>query len=196
MSVRNAILGLLAQRPRHGYELHDAFEAMMGGEDNWDIKPAQVYATLTRLEKQGLVMEEGRGQSGGPEKFIYTLTPAGLNELQAWFAQPALNDHHQSEFFVKLMVSLVIKNGDPRKLIYTQRAGLYQQLHQITAQRSRVDPRSELAYILLLDQAVMHLEADLRWLDMIEARLDEIRQQPIPEPSDKPRGRPKNKDEG
>lgn len=196
MSVRNAILGLLAQRPRHGYELHDAFEAMMGGEDNWDIKPAQVYATLTRLEKQGLVMEEGREQSGGPEKFIYTLTPAGLTELQAWFAQPALNDHHQSEFFVKLMVSLVIRNGDPRKLIYTQRAGLYQQLHQITAQRSRVDPRSELAYILLLDQAVMHLEADLRWLDMIEARLDEIRQQPIPEPLDKPRGRPKSKDEG
>ena len=57
MSVRNALLGLLEQRPRHGYELHDAFEAMAGGEDNWDVKPAQVYATLARLEPAGLIVQ-------------------------------------------------------------------------------------------------------------------------------------------
>ncbi|MCZ7573732.1 MAG: PadR family transcriptional regulator [Ardenticatenaceae bacterium] len=195
MSVRNAILGLLAHRPRHGYELHDAFEAMVGGEQNWDLKPAQVYTTLSRLEKQGLVVEDGVEQDGGPEKHIYTLTEAGLAELKEWFAQPVLNDHRRDAFFLKLMLSLAVEDGDPRKLIYVQRAGLYKELHAITVQRSQVDPKSELAYILLLDQAVMHLEADLRWLEMVEARLDEISQQPIPEPVDRPRGRPPKSDE-
>ena len=190
MSVRNAILGLLAQRPRHGYELHDAFEAMVGGEQNWDIKPAQVYTTLARLEKKGLVVEDGVAQDGGPEKYIYTVTEAGLAELKKWFAEPVFGEHQRDEFFLKLMLSLAVEDGDPRKLLYVQRASLYKQLHAVTAQRSQVDPKSELAYILLLDRVVMYLEADLRWLEMVEARLDEISRQPIPEPAERPRGRP------
>ncbi len=190
MSVRNAILGLLAHRPRHGYELHDAFEAMVGGEQNWDIKPAQVYSTLNRLEQSGLVVEDGVAQDGGPEKRIYMVTEAGLAELRQWFNEPSLSDRRRDEFFLKLMLSLVVADGDPRRLIYTQRAGLYRELHALTAQRSQVNPASQLAYILLLDQAIMHLEADLRWLEMVEARLDEISRQPIPEPVERPRGRP------
>ena len=68
---------------------------------------------------------------------------------------------------------------------------MFQELHDITEQRSQADPGRELAGILLLDKTIMHVEADLRWLDMIEARLDEIRRQPLPEPENKPRGRPK-----
>ena len=191
MSVRNAILGLLAHRPRHGYELHDAFEAMVGGEQNWDIKPAQVYTTLTRLEKKGLVVEDRVEQDGGPEKYIYAMTEAGMAELRNWFAEPVLGDHLRDEFFLKLMLSLAVEEGDPRKVIYIQRASLYKELHAITGQRSRVDPKSELAYILLVDRVIMHLEADLRWLEMVEARLDEISRQPIPEPAERPRGRPR-----
>ena len=77
MSVRNALLGLLAQRPRHGYELHAAFEAVVGGEQNWDVKPAQIYTTLARLEKDGLVKQGSVEQASGPEKRIYVITPAG-----------------------------------------------------------------------------------------------------------------------
>jgi hypothetical protein len=76
-------------------------------------------------------------------------------------------------------------------LIQTQRAYLFQELHDVTELRSHADPGRELAMILLLDKAVMHLEADLRWLDMVEARLDEIKRQPLPEPESKPRGRPR-----
>ena len=190
MSVRNAILGLLATRPRHGYELHDAFEAMVGGEQNWDIKPAQVYTTLSRLEKKGLVVEDRVEQDGGPEKFIYAMTDAGLVELRKWFAEPVESDHLRDEFFLKLMLAIAVEEGDPRKVIYIQRANLYKELHSITGQRSQIDPRSELAYILFLDRVVMRLEADLRWLEMVEARLDEISRQPLPEPAEKPRGRP------
>ena len=84
MSVRYALLGLLAQRPRHGYDLHAAFEAVVGGEQNWDVKPAQIYTTLARLEESGLVKEDSVEQSGGPEKRIYTITRTGRT---AWHWQ-------------------------------------------------------------------------------------------------------------
>jgi hypothetical protein len=70
---------------------------------------------------------------------------------------------------------------------------LYRELHQATARRAETDPEHELALILLLDKTVMHLEADLRWLDMLESRLDEVRSQPVPQPDLRPRGRPKKK---
>lgn len=191
MSVRHAVLGLLAKRPRHGYELHTAFEAVVGGEENWDVKPAQIYSTLTRLENSGLVVEQSVEQQAGPEKQIYAITPAGHRALLEWFASGIVRGHQRDKFFIKLMIGLVSGIADPYRLINTQRAHLYEELHFITAQRSQADPKRELAKILLLDQAAMHLEADLRWLDMAEARLDEIKRQPLPEPEAKPRGRPK-----
>ena len=89
------------------------------------------------------------------------------------------------------MLALISGVADPYRLINTQRTYLYRELHAITNQRTRVDPNRELAKILLLDKAAMHLEADLRWLDMTEARLDEIKRQPLPEPEARPRGRPR-----
>lgn len=191
MSVRHAVLGLLAQRPRHGYELRAAFQALVGGEENWDVKPAQIYTTLARLEQGGLVVEDGVEQDAGPEKRIYALTLIGRKTLQEWFANGIEPEHQHDEFFLKLMIGLVSGVADPYDLVQTQRAHLYQDLHDMTEHRSHADPSRELAGILLLDKAIMHVEADLRWLDMIEARLDEIRRQPLPEPETKPRGRPK-----
>ena len=196
MSVRHAVLGLLAQRPRHGYELRAAFQAVVGGEENWDIKPAQIYTTLARLEQGGLVAKGSVEQDAGPEKRIYALTPTGRQTLKEWFAIGIEPEHQHDELFLKLMMGLVSGVADPYRVIQTQRAHLYQDLHDITEHRSRADPGKELAKILLLDKAIMHLEADLRWLDTIEARLDEIRRQPLPEPGTKPRGRPKKVSDG
>jgi DNA-binding PadR family transcriptional regulator len=191
MSVRHAVLGLLAQRPRHGYELRAAFQALVGGEENWDVKPAQIYTTLTRLEQGGFVAEDSIEQDSGPEKRVYAITLAGRKILTEWFACGVEPGHRHDEFFLKLMIGLVSRAADPYHLIQTQRTHLFQKLHDITEQRSYVDPGRELAMIFLLDKAAMHLEADLRWLDMIEGRLDEIRRQPLPEPESKPRGRPR-----
>ena len=190
MSIRNALLGLLDQRPRHGYELHDAFEAVVGGEQNWDVKPAQIYMTLARLEQSGLVIQEGLEQEGGPEKRIFAITSEGRRELREWLNSPVKTEHQRDEFFVKLMISLATGEADPRKVIYIQRASLYRELHGLTAQRGLADPQRRLAQILLFDQAIMHVEADLRWLDMIEARLEDVIRQPMPEPESRPRGRP------
>ena len=193
MSVRHALLGLLAQRPRHGYELHAAFEAVIGGEQNWDVKPAQIYTTLARLEEAGLVQEDLVEQGSGPEKRIYAVTPAGRSTLAEWFAQGVEGEHLRDELFIKLMLSLTTDGASPRKVIQTQRAKLFRDLHAITARRRQADPKTELARILLLDKTVMHLEADLRWLDMVEGRLEEVRRQPVPQPEVRPRGRPRKR---
>jgi len=191
MSVRFAILGLLAQHPRHGYDLRAAFSAVVGGDQNWDVKPAQVYATLDRLEEAGLVAKIEDRQEGGPLKHIYNLTDDGRAALAEWFATGVTPEHQRDEFFVKLMTALVSGAADPTRLIQTQRVHLFQDLHAATALRNEYDPSSELAQILLLDKTIMHLEADLRWLDITEERLEEVRRQPLPQPESRPRGRPK-----
>ena len=191
MSVRYAILGLLAQEPRHGYDLRTAFSALVGGEKNWDVKPAQIYTTINRLEKAGLIVQEAVEQDGGPQKNIYNITQTGLSALQEWFSSGVTTEHQHDEFFVKLMVGLASGEAEPSRIIQTQRAYLYQDMHAATNLRDSYDPAIEMAQILLLDKTIMHLEADLRWLDMIEMRMEEIKNQPLPEPESRPRGRPK-----
>ena len=193
MSVRFAILGLLAQEPRHGYDLRAAFSALVGGDINWEVKPAQIYTTINRLEEAGLVVQEAVEQDGGPQKNIYNITHSGLEALQEWFSSGVESEHQHDEFFVKLMVGLASGQAEPARIIQTQRAYLYQDMHAATNLRDSYDPATEIAQILLLDKTIMHLEADLRWLDMIEMRMEEIKNQPLPEPESRPRGRPKKK---
>src|SRR5258706_16159746 len=97
MSVRHAILGLLAQNPRHGYMLRTAFESLVGGEEIWDVKPAQIYTTLARLEDGGLVRQEGTDRGGGPEKRVYSITRAGQEEVGGWFAAGGAGDPQGGE---------------------------------------------------------------------------------------------------
>jgi DNA-binding PadR family transcriptional regulator len=191
MSVRYAILGLLAQKPRHGYELRAAFEAVVGGDVNWEVKPAQIYTTLERLEEAGLVeCSSDLGEGDEPSRRVYAVTGSGHAALSDWFSQGVTPDHQRDEFFVKLMTALVSGEGNLDRIIQTQRAHLFQDLHAATSLRDSYNPRSEMAQILLLDKAVMHLEADLRWLDIAEMRLEEVKGQPLPKPEIRPRGRP------
>ena len=192
MSVRNSLLGLLAEKPRHGYELHAAFEALVGGDANWDLKHAQVYSTMERLVEAGLaacVSDLGEGKE--PSRRVYAITDAGKKELDDWYACGTLPEHQRDEFYIKLMVALVSGYGDPYRIVITQRSFIYRRLHAFTRQRDELDSNVELAQVLLLDKTIMYLEADLRWIDMIEARLDEIKRQPKPSPNIRSRGRPK-----
>jgi DNA-binding PadR family transcriptional regulator len=161
------------------------------------VKPAQVYTTLDRLESAGLVEKRRDGKKGGSGKGAYAITAAGRASLRRWFAQGVDSRHVQDEFFVKLAVCLVSREAEPAALIQTQRVHLLRQLHDATAIRDSFDPHAEMAQILLMDKAMMHLEADLRWLDITEQRLDEVKKQPARAPEIRPRGRPrKNTGEG
>jgi hypothetical protein len=162
----------------------------MGGRDAWDVKPAQIYTTLNRLTESGFITPQEVAQDGGPERLTYAITVSGQQELTNWLLEPIAAQHQRDEFFLKLMLSLATDVVDPYSVLRIQRTSLYRQLHELTVQRSEMNPQSALAYILLLDRAIMQIEADLRWLDMIEARLDDIRRQPVPEPEARPRGRP------
>ena len=188
MSVRHALLGLLAQKPRYGYELCAGFAALVGGRENWDVKPAQIYTTLARMVESGLIELDQTDKKQG--KGEYAITTTGHEELMSWFRESAIEEPHQDPFYLKLMLSLELDEVDASRLIVIQRAALYQELHRITEQRQSLDPQQQLAQILLMDKAAMHLEADLRWLDMIESRLDEVQNQPSPKPTLRPRGRP------
>ncbi|MCI0520072.1 MAG: PadR family transcriptional regulator [Chloroflexi bacterium] len=192
MTVKNALLGLLAQRPRHGYDLYTAFVKIAGGDGNWELKPAQVYSTLERLEEAGLVARASDlGEGSEPSRRVYAITEAGRQAVEAWFASGEAPDHQRDAFYVKLMVSLASGVGSPYRILIAQRSFIFQRLHAVTNRRNQLDSGIDLAQVMLLDKAIMHLEADLRWLDMIETRLDEIERQPRPEAAARPRGRPK-----
>jgi DNA-binding PadR family transcriptional regulator len=162
------------------------------GGASWDVKPAQIYTTLERLEESGFVQTESDlGEGREPDRRIYAITHDGRDALKDWFEEGVVTGHQRDEFFVKLMIGLTSGEADPARIIQTQRSLLYQELHDATTQRDGYDPQTEMAPILLMDKTIMHLEADLRWLDMIEMRLEAIKDQPIPEPEIRKRGRPK-----
>jgi DNA-binding PadR family transcriptional regulator len=196
MSVRHAILGLLSQKPRHGYELYAVFSAVIGVE-NWELKPAQIYSTLNRLEEAGLVeTTSDLGEGEQPERHVYALTAPGREALLEWFAAGSPSDPQRDEFFIKVMVAVVSGEADPSGLIQTQRTHLFRKLHDATRQRERYDPTREVALILLMDKVIMHLEADLRWLEIVEGRIEAVKNQPNPEPTIRRRGRPRKSRSG
>lgn len=191
-AVQNAILALLSHCHRHGYELRELFQAALGG--HWELNSGQVYSSLERLERDGLVAPGGTEKGGGPEKRLWTLTRQGEEELASWFNSPVPRNYRlRDELHLKLMLALVMRSTQGRQILIVQRRALFQELHDLTARRNLLDPQQHLARILLLDSAIMHTEAELRWLDIIEARLDDIREQPPPKPLPRPRGRPRKK---
>jgi DNA-binding PadR family transcriptional regulator len=192
MTIRNAILAFLSQHPRHGYELRAALLAMVGGETKWNVKPAQVYTTLDRLEEAGFITRDSDlGEGDEPDRRIYAITHLGEAQLRHWFENGVEPEHHRDEFFLKIMAALVSGGAEVETLINTQRSLLNREVKEAIRQRSHFDERKDLAQILRLDKAIMQYEAELHWLDMLDSHLDEIERQPIPVPEIRPRGRPK-----
>jgi hypothetical protein len=131
----------------------------------------------------------GGRKNRDPEKKVFSITARGRDALERWFKVNEPPNHQQDETDLKIVLSLATGIADSGKVIARERAMLYTELHRATARRSDVDPGREMFLILLLEKTIMHLEADLRWLDMLEGRPDEIRKQPVPEPELRPRGR-------
>jgi DNA-binding PadR family transcriptional regulator len=178
-AVQYAILALLAPRPRHGYDLRDAFEAALGG--NWPLNSGQIYSSLDRLCRDQLVAEAGTERGGGPDKRLWALTDAGRAEVATWFISAVPRDYRlRDELYLKLILAVVTSAARPGPVLQVQRRQLLQELHDLTARRNALDPHRELAQILLLEGALVHTEAELRWLDGVDARLDDIRAQPLP----------------
>src|SRR5258706_4888881 len=194
MSVKHSLLALLYQRPMHGYELGKQLTLTVSAE--WDVKPGQIASTLARLKEAGLLDSEVMEISDAPDRKVYTLTEAGIEEMHRWYLTPEVRDYRLGDaFYLKLVFSLLGEPVNPDQVLMVQRRELYQQLHQATELRRQADLRTQLPWALLLDSAIMHLEADLRWIEMCEARLPDLKQYTPPKPEPKVRGRPRRKPE-
>jgi DNA-binding PadR family transcriptional regulator len=167
-AVKYALLGLLADRPRHGYDLKGAFEELTGGA--WPLNIGQVYTTLGRLERDGLVRSEVVPQQLVPDRKVYAVTGAGRDELSRWFgASSGAPVRLRDELFVKVLVHGLVNGEDQRALIARERAARLGTLGELTALRASDGLHPATA--LLVEGAMLHLEADLRWLELFEDRM-------------------------
>jgi len=190
MSVKFAILALLYQRPMHGYEIGKQLQLTVDAE--WDIKPGQIANTLARLKEANLVDYEIVEVNDAPDRKVYRLTDDGLDELKTWYLSPEVREYRLGDaFYIKLVLSLTGGPIPVDQVLIVQRRELYQKLHQITEMRRSADPQTELPWVLMLESNIMHLEADLRWIEMCEARLPELKRYTPPKPEPKARGRPR-----
>jgi len=192
MSVKHALLALLYQHPMHGYELGKQLSLAVNAE--WDVKQGQIASTLTRLNEAGLVEYTVEETDDAPDRKVYSLTQEGLEELKEWYLAPEVREYQLGDtFYVKLVLSLTGGPVSPEQVLMIQRRELYQRLHEVTELRRQADPRTELPWVLLLESATMHLEADLRWIEMCETRLPDLKHYTPPRPEPKARGRPRRK---
>lgn len=192
MSVKHSLLALLYQRPMHGYELGKQLSLVISSE--WDVKPGQIASTLVRLKEASLVEYEVVETNDAPDRKVYAITDTGIDELRKWYLTPEVRDYRLGDtFYIKLVFSLIDGPVTAEQVLMAQRRELYQQLHQATEMRRKANLQSQLPWALLLDSAIMHLEADLRWIEMCEARLPTLKHYTPPKPEPKARGRPKRK---
>jgi DNA-binding PadR family transcriptional regulator len=164
--VKYGLLGLLAKEPHHGYELKSAFEDLLG--DSWPLNIGQVYSTLARLERDRLVEAELVAQDALPDRKVYHITPAGRDDLTTWIDEPSEPPVRvRDELFLKVVLQMRLDGRDPGILISRQRARHLQSLADLPSARTAIDATTQ----LLVDAAMLHIEADLRWLDLCEERL-------------------------
>jgi DNA-binding PadR family transcriptional regulator len=180
MSIRRGLLALLAQAPMYGAQLRSEFESRTGG--TWPLNVGQVYTTLSRLERDGLV--EGAGEADGEGRIAYRLTDEGQTEVKRWWAAPVDRDNTpRDELVIKLALAVTVPGVDVRRVVQTQRTATLRHLQALTKLKRSTPDRSgerarnqggqekELAWLLVLDNLVYAAEAEIRWLDHVETRL-------------------------
>jgi DNA-binding PadR family transcriptional regulator len=168
MSIGQAFLGLLESQPRHGYELKKAYDERFGVDR--PLAYGQVYATLSRLLKSGLVVFDGVEAGDGPDRKRYAITEAGVTDMEKWLHQPEKPDGYlQSALYTKVVLALLTGRG-AADILDAQRGEHLRVMRELTRRKLHGD----LADQLICDHALFHLEADLRWLELTAARLDEL----------------------
>ncbi len=174
MSVRYGLLALLAEEPTHGYQLKTAFERRTGG--SWALNIGQVYTTLQRLERDGLVEVDLGGSPAGDgeraDRTDYRITAAGREQLNTWFASAVVPEGPaRDELTIKVLLAVAAGDVDVDGILQRQRTATLAQLQAYTRRKAQADPDRELAWLMLLDALIFKAEAEVRWLDACEARI-------------------------
>jgi DNA-binding PadR family transcriptional regulator len=189
MSVPHALLALLKQAPNHGYQLHGLLTEELG--NYWTVNTGQIYSTLSRLERDGFIGEREDAARADDDRTVYELTGTGKEELNRWLREPVSRDVRLRDgFYAKFVLSRLSPEVSLEEVLQAQRRQLLRELHELTQLRRRAESENQLPQLLLLESAIMHLEADLRWLDLCEARLEDLGDLPPSQYEGRPRGRP------
>jgi DNA-binding PadR family transcriptional regulator len=166
MSVRHSLLAILDAGPTHGYGLKTEFEAATG--DVWPLNVGQVYTTLGRLERDGLVtaIADSEGQRA------YAITESGRAELRRWYDTPVAREVvPRQELAIKLVMAMRSGPGVVSEVVQRQRIATVRSLQEFTRMKAAAEADGDLAWLLMLDAFVFQAESEARWLDMCEARL-------------------------
>ena len=167
MSVRHAMLALLSEGPKYGLQLREEFEARTG--EVWPLNGGQVYTTLQRLERDGLVESDGTGEEG-PQKG-FRISAEGEQELARWLRTPPdLSSPPRDELVMKVLVALYVPSADVPAVIQAHRRYLVELMQQWTRIKE-YDAAGDLSMSLAIDAELFRLDSVVRWLDAAEARV-------------------------
>ncbi len=174
MPVKHAILGILKESPRHGYEMKTLFDERVG--NFWNLNYGQIYTTLDRLKKDGLVSCTEEEQESRPDKKVYNISPGGVQELARWLQEPITKPRAlRDELFIKLLFMDQDNQGPMLKLIEQQVQIYLEQMKELTETKYRLTKggitKENIFTDLLIDAALFHAEADIRWLRHVEAKI-------------------------
>ena len=175
MSVRHALLGLLSGGPKYGHQLRQEFEATTG--DVWPLNVGQVYTTLQRLERDGLVESDDEAVDG-PQK-VFRITEAGGAELSSWLTTPPdLTTPPRDELVIKVLVALSMPAVDVHQVIQAHRRYLVELMQQWTHLKED-EAEFDLALALVVDAELGRLDSVIRWLDAAEGRIKRAGAEPV-----------------
>lgn len=168
MTVSYALLGLLQEADRHGYDLKQSYDRRFGGAR--PVRFGQVYRTLAQLQRDGLVTIAGVESGAGPDRKRYSITAEGVTDLERWLAEPEEPQPQlQTVLFQKVLLALMA--GRPAlEYLDTQREAHLTVMRELTSARRT----SSLRDGLLIDFQLFHIEADLRWIEHASGRLDQM----------------------
>jgi DNA-binding PadR family transcriptional regulator len=188
MSVRHALLALLSEGPKYGLQLREEFEARTG--EVWPLNVGQVYTTLQRLERDGLIESDDAG-ADSPQKG-FRITADGEAELAGWLRTPPdLASPPRDELVMKVLVAVRVPGTDVHEVIQVHRRYLVQLMQQWTRIKED-EAESDLGLALVVDAELFRLDAVIRWLDAADGRLKRAAAeppQPVPALLPRPRRR-------
>lgn len=168
MSIRFGLMALLEREPMYGYQLRQQFERTTGA--TWPLNIGQVYTTLARLERDGLVTQFGPPDDEGRQ--LYTLTDEGHADLGAWFDTPIeSNERPRDELAIKIAMAVTSPDQDVAAVLQKQRTATMRTLQNLTRLRAQANVDRDMAWLLVLDSMIFRAEAELRWLNHSETRI-------------------------
>ena len=178
MSVSYALLALLSEGPTYGLRLQNEFQSRTG--EVWPLNIGQVYTTLQRLERDGLVETDDEEVERAPKQKRYRITAAGAQELSDWLrTPPELVPPPRDELVIKVLVALQVPGTEIHEILQAHRRHVIEVMQRYTRIKAEAAVE-DVPLALVADAELFRLEAIVRWLDAADVRLKQL---PSPAPA-------------